>query len=84
MDIRIEPIGHTSDGIDGKDEYLLLTRTDDTILTPEQARDWLLPQVSRNAFSQIAGGYYCLSVRAVQVEFSRRSVICTVEHRWDV
>jgi len=68
-------------GIDGRDEYLILTRLDDD-MTPEQAREWLLPQVYKE--SSMAGSYFCTSVMVVQAQYSTNQVICTVQHRYDV
>ena len=81
MEIKIEKIGKIDKGIDGSDEYVLLTRLDDD-LTPDQAVDWLLPKVYREC--SYPGGYFCQTVLAVQAEYSRNTVICTIQHRYDV
>lgn len=80
MDIVVTTIGVVDQGIDGRDEYLLL-RNREGDLTPEQATAFLLPLVHRRG--GWAGAYFCNTVRAVQAQYSTDSVICTVEHRYD-
>ena len=82
MDIQTTDIGTIQRGIDGSDQYMLVTRRDDDI-TPEQAIEWLLPQVYQQT-RQEAGGYFCTTVRAVMAQYSTNVCICTVEHRYDV
>lgn len=79
--IQVERIGSIDNGIDGKDEYLLLTNNTDD-LTPEQAHNYLLPKIYRRATHP--GSYFCTSVLAVQAAYSTNKVICTVQHRYDV
>jgi hypothetical protein len=81
FDIKIETIGAISHGVDGSDQYVLLTRWADD-LTPEDAEDWLLPQVYRETH-QAAGGYFCHRVTTMQGESSGK-VIAIVHHRYDV
>ena len=81
MEINMTSIGTLEEGIDGRDEYLLLARKDDD-MTPEQAIKWLLPKVYRR--STMPGDYYCTSVKAVQAQHSTCKVICTIEHRYDI
>jgi hypothetical protein len=81
FDIKIETIGAISHGVDGSDQYVLLTRWGDD-LTPEDAEDWLLPQVYRDTH-QAAGGYFCHRVTTMQGESSGK-VIAIVHHRYDV
>ena len=81
FDIKIETIGTISHGADGSDQYVLLTRWGDD-LTPEDAEDWLLPQVYRETH-QAAGGYFCHRVTTMQGESSGK-VIAIVHHRYDV
>ena len=81
FDIKIETIGTISHGVDGSDQYVLLTRWGDD-LTPEDAEDWLLPQVYRETH-QAAGGYFCHRVTTMQGESSGK-VIAIVHHRYDV
>jgi len=81
MQIETTNIGIIVDGIDGSDQYILLTRKDDD-LTPEQAVEFLLPQYYSEC--RRPGGYFCTAVRAVQVQYCANRVICTVEHRYDI
>ena len=81
FDIKIETIGAISHGVDGSDQYVLLTRWGDD-LTPEDAEDWLLPQVYKDTH-QAAGGYFCRRVTTMQGESSNK-VIAIVHHRYDV
>ena len=79
-ELKIESIGKI-DVDNGSDEYALLKGLDDD-LTPEQAVSWLKPRMYRE--STQPGGYFCTTVRGVQVPFSKNQVICIVEHRYDV
>lgn len=81
MEIKITKIGKIDNGIDGSDEYVLLTRLDDE-LTPDQAVDWLHPKVYRECSHP--GGYFCRTVLAVQAAYSHNEVICTIQHRYDI
>ena len=81
FDIKIETIGAISHGVNGSDQYVLLTRWGDD-LTPEDAEDWLLPQVYRDTH-QAAGGYFCHRVTAMHGE-SANKVIAIVHHQYDV
>jgi hypothetical protein len=80
MDITITKIGCNGQGIDGMDEFVLLTRKDDD-LTCEEAYDWLFPQVYRDTYQE-AGGYYCRDVEVLQR--SDNQVVAIVHHRYDV
>lgn len=79
--MHMQRIGKIEMGIDGCDEYILLTNDEDT-LTPEQAEDWLLPQVYRDSYH--AGGYFCRHVSATPVPFRDNQVIAIIHHRYDV
>ena len=79
--ILLTSIGLIDEGIEGRDEYVLLTRKDDD-LTPEQAAAYMLPKVYRS--SSHPGAYFCTSVRAMQVQFRRNAVVCIIEHRYDI
>lgn len=81
MEIKVAKIGVIDQGIDGRDEYVLLTRSDDE-LTPEQAENWLLDRVYRH--TDRPGGYFCNTVLATQAPSSTNAVICIVQHRYDV
>ena len=81
FDILSESIGSISHGVDGSDQYVLLTRWVDDF-TPQDAEDWLLPQVYRDTH-QAAGGYFCHRVTTMQGESSNK-VIAIVHHQYDV
>lgn len=81
MDITIFKIGCNGQGIDGMDEFVLLTRHDDDDLTCNEAYDWLLPQVYRET-QQEAGGYFCKYVEVMQR--SDNQVVAIIHHRYDV
>lgn len=80
MDLEVTDIG-TVPHSDGRDQYVLVrNRADD--LTPDQARDWLLPRVYRD--TNTPGGYFCNRVSATQAAHSDNTVICTIHHRYDI
>jgi hypothetical protein len=81
MEITVEQIGMIDHGIDGADLYMLLVRKDDD-LTPQQAQDWLLPRVYQRCRGP--GGVFVDTVLAVQAQYSKNQVICTVQHRRDI
>jgi|GEM_PF-2839611 len=83
MTITSQTIGSISDLDNGRDEYVLLTRTDGDDLTPKQAHDWLLPRVYRETHAE-AGGYFCNSVSVQQVQYSTTQVIAIIAHRYDI
>lgn len=78
-EIRMTLIGNVNQGIDGRDEYVLMVRLDDD-LTPEQAREWLLPQVYRE--STHPGDYFCTSVTVLPR--SDNCCVAIVHRRFDV
>ncbi len=80
FDILSESIGSIARGAGGSDQYVLLTRWVDDF-TPQDAEDWLLPQVYKDTHQ--AGGYFCHSVTTMQGESSNK-VIAIVHHRYDV
>lgn len=79
-EITITPIGSIDQGIDGKDEYVLLTRKDDD-LDADTAHNWLLPQVYRESLRP--GGYFCTSV-GISTTDQPNKVIAVIHHRYDV
>ena len=80
FDITTETIG-SIDRDDGNDEYVLLTRLVDD-LTPDDAREWLLPQVYCQTYQE-AGGYFCRNVTTTQAG-SANKVIAIIHHRYDI
>ena len=81
FDITSETIGSISHGINGSDQYVLLTRWNDD-LTPDDAYEWLLPQVYRDTHQE-AGGYFCHRVTTMQGE-SFNKVVAIIHHCYDV
>ena len=81
MQIKLELIGRIDLGVDGVDAYYLLNRTDGD-LTKQQAIDWLLPSMYHEGGGP--GGYYCHTVRAAKEQHATNSVICIVQHRYNV
>tara|TARA_R110000868_G_scaffold395861_1_gene667838 strand:+ start:651 stop:890 length:240 start_codon:yes stop_codon:yes gene_type:complete len=79
MTIKIVKIGNIDNGIDGSDEYLLLTDTEDN-LTENQAWEYLHPLVYRD--TDTAGAYFCHYVKALQK--TDNSVVCIVYHQYNV
>ena len=80
-DIRITPIGTVEQGIDGRDEYVLITSMDDA-LDVDFAREWLLPQVYRE--SMRPGGYFCTSVTIMSHPLATNRCVAIIHHRYDV
>ena len=79
MTINITKIGSIDNGIDGSEEYLLLTDAED-YLTEDQAWDYLYPLVFRD--TDTAGAYFCHTVKTLQK--TDNSVICIVYHQYNV
>ena len=79
MNIKIEKIGCINNGIDGTEEYLLLTNNEDT-LTEDQAWQYLHPMVYRD--TDTAGAYFCHTVKTLQK--TDNSVVCIVYHQYNV
>ncbi len=80
MSIEITHIGYIDNGIDGKDQYLLVVDNEDD-LTPEQAYDHVMPKYYVE--STYPGSYFCTSLRVQQVQYRTNEVIVIVEHRYD-
>lgn len=80
IDVVVTKIGIVDDGVDGRDEYLLL-RNREGDLSPDQAIAFLHPLVYRAGRGP--GSYFCTTVIAVQKEPTTDTVICTIEHRYD-
>jgi hypothetical protein len=79
MTIKITKIGSIDNGIDGSDEYLLLTDTEDN-LTENDAWEYLYPLVYRD--TDTAGAYFCHHVKAMQK--TDNTVVCIVYHQYNV
>jgi hypothetical protein len=81
FDIMSETIGSISHGVDGADQYVLLTRWVDDF-TPRDAELWLLPQMYKETHKE-AGGYFCNRISTFQGE-SANKVIAIIHHQYDV
>lgn len=79
LEISVEKIGKKEKGIDGSDEYVMLTSASGQ-LTLAQAERWLLRKCFREA--QTPGGYYCTSVKCVDVGEDGR-IMGIIYHRYD-
>jgi len=79
MTIQVTKIGNIDNGIDGSEEYLLLTNSED-YLTENQAWEYLHPLVYRD--TDTAGAYFCHTVRTLQK--TDNSVVCIVYHQYNV
>lgn len=79
MNIQVTKIGNIDNGIDGSEEYLLLTDSEDN-LTENQAWEYLHPLVYRD--TNDAGAYFCHTVRTLQK--TDNQVVCIVYHQYNV
>ena len=79
MTIQVTKIGNIDHGIDGSDEYLLLSDNEDN-LTENQAWEYLHPLVYRD--TETPGGYFCHTVKTLQK--SDNSVVCIVCHQYNI
>lgn len=79
MEIKMSVIGKLDFGIDGADEYVLISRLDDE-LTERQAYDYLMPKVYRDC--SYPGGYFCTSITIFKKPYVDE-FIGIVHHRYD-
>lgn len=79
--ITIENIGSLSKGIDGSDQYLMMTRMDDD-LTPDDAYEIMMRLAWRDC--HVPGGYFCKTGEVMQAFDGKNKVICVLHHRYDV
>jgi hypothetical protein len=79
--LTISRIGDISKGIDGRDEYVLLTCLDDAI-DFESVYLWLLQRVYRE--TNTPGGYFCHDVTIVPMPYADNKCIGIIHHRFDV
>jgi len=80
MTNKITKIGNIDNGIDGSEEYLLLTDSVSGYLTENQAWDYLHPLVYRD--TNDAGAYFCHTVKTLQK--TDNQVVCIVYHQYNV
>lgn len=81
----LQPIGRLSEGIDGSDEYYLVTVSDvvgDEEPDANTIEQWMLPVFYRE--STAPGGYFCNTVRVIPEECNTSRFILRVSHRYDV
>ena len=77
----IQQIGSIDEGIDGRDEYVIVKRIDGETATEKDVHEWVLNLVYRECHH--AGGYYCKTVCVVKQQYSDNEFICTICHRYD-
>lgn len=80
--ITVTRIGSVSLGIDGSDEYLLLSSSTDE-LTVGQVEEYCHQHFYRNT-NAIAGGYYCHTWCILPHPVLGNKSICIIHHRYDV
>jgi hypothetical protein len=80
-EITLEAVGTLNCGIDGRDQFFLMTSlTDDLPVS-------LAIDVMKRKFHYecgLPGGYFCDLVLGAQQQYDSRQVILTVQHRYDV
>ncbi len=81
-EMKTQKIGDISEGIDGRDQFVLLTRIDAS-LTMEQAEGYMLRRCYVDSREE-AGGYFCHSVTALPVPAKDNEFVIIVHHRYDV
>jgi hypothetical protein len=74
-------IGVIDDGIDGSDEYLLVTSDDDSA-TAQDVETEFLNRYYRD--TNRAGGYFCAAVTVQKKSYSDNEFIVIIHHRYDV
>jgi hypothetical protein len=80
MKIKQVTIGALDQPSGGIDCYFLLTRADGP-LTPDEAIEWVRPQVYVGRATD--GSYHCKAMNAVQVPKTDNKVILIIEHRYE-
>ena len=78
--IKSQQVGKVATDQQGYDFYYLVEDTENP-LTPQEAKDWLMPTVYREAPHE--GGLFCNTILASQVEHSVSKVICIVKVQRD-
>lgn len=79
--MKKETIGVLNKGIDGRDEYLLISDNEDDLDLNEVHRI-LVEQFYVD--SSVPGGYFCHTVRIIPDELHPNRCIAIVQHRYDV
>ena len=81
--LKITLIGRVDDGIDGSDEYVLLTSTDGELISTEQI-DQLFWEKWRYETQQEAGGYFCKSYCVFPHQYGADRVVLCIKHQYDI
>ena len=77
----IQKIGIIHLGVDGSDEYVLLTSNEGA--TAKDVKGWMMDRVYYET-NQEAGGYYCNHVTVMPHPVFDDQFVCTIHHRYDV
>lgn len=80
--MKTEKIGVIHLGVEGSDEYLLVS-TGLTPSTPATVKRDLLERFYRDT-TQEAGGYYCHNVTVLEHPISVSKFVAVIHHRYDV
>ena len=78
---KVQRIGKIDCGIDGSDQYLLVTSEDDSV-TAEEVEHEFLTMYFRD--TNHAGGYFCHAVTVQKKERPACEFIVIIHHRYDV
>jgi hypothetical protein len=76
-------IGRVDDGIEGSDEYVLLTSKDGEPITTEQI-DQLFWEKWRYETQQEAGGYFCKTYYTFPHQYGADRVVLCIKHQYDI
>jgi len=80
QDYKITRIGRVEQGIDGNDEYLLVTDLEDTKTTDEVESDFFQAYYRD---TDTAGAYFCHYVTVVELPADNEWIV-VIHHRYDV
>ena len=78
LEIRAQTIGTVDNGVDGSEQYILLTCLNDA-LSENEAHAWLYPKVYRD--TDTPGAYFCHIVETIQKRDNE--VLCIVHHQFN-
>ena len=81
IEITITPIGTIPLGVEGQDQYVMLTRLDDD-LTEDCAHQWLITRYYRD--TNTPGTYFCHRVSIIPIPNNDSAAIGIIHHRYDV